>query len=132
MKQTPGLWKHKRRPIQFSLIVDDFGVKYVGKEHADYLLSSLRKDYKKVTADWTGSLYAGITLDWNYNERWVDTSMPGYVGKLRQRFNHKTPNNQQHSPFKAAAKVFGAGAQDTVPGDNSPKLNDKQVNVVQQ
>ena len=28
---TPGLWKHKRRPIQFSLMVDDFGVKYVGK-----------------------------------------------------------------------------------------------------
>ena len=28
---TPGLWKHKRRPIQLSLIVDDFGVKYVGK-----------------------------------------------------------------------------------------------------
>ena len=30
---TPGLWKHKTRPIQFTLVVDDFGVKYVGKEH---------------------------------------------------------------------------------------------------
>ena len=85
VKQTPGLWKHERRPIQFSLIVDDFGIKYVGKEHADYLLSSLRKHYKKVTTDWTGSLYAGITLNWNYDERWVDTSMPGYVGKLSAR-----------------------------------------------
>ena len=28
---TPGLWKHISRPIQFSLVVDDFGVKYVGK-----------------------------------------------------------------------------------------------------
>ena len=30
-EHTPGLWTHKRRPIYFSLIVDDFGVKYVGK-----------------------------------------------------------------------------------------------------
>jgi len=28
---TPGLWRHKWRPIQFVLIVDDFGVEYVGK-----------------------------------------------------------------------------------------------------
>ena len=38
---TPGLWKHKRRPIQFSLIVDDFGVKCIDKEHMDYLITSL-------------------------------------------------------------------------------------------
>ena len=62
---TPGLWKHKRRPIQFSLMVDDFGVKYVGKEHIDYLLTSLRTHYSKVTVDWTGGLYAGINLIWN-------------------------------------------------------------------
>jgi hypothetical protein len=31
---TPGLWRHIWRPIQFTLVVDDFGVKYVGKEHA--------------------------------------------------------------------------------------------------
>ena len=42
---TPGLWKHERRPIQFPLIVDNFGVTYVGKERIDYLLTSLRKYY---------------------------------------------------------------------------------------
>jgi len=31
-KTTPGLWTHETRPISFSLVVDDFGVKYVGKE----------------------------------------------------------------------------------------------------
>jgi hypothetical protein len=81
---TPGLWKHKRRPIQFSLIVDDFGVKYVGKEHIDFLIKSLCKDYARVTVDKTGELYAGICLKWNYQERWVDVSMDGYVSKLRQ------------------------------------------------
>jgi hypothetical protein len=31
---TPGLWLHKTRPISFTLVVDDFAVKYVGKQHA--------------------------------------------------------------------------------------------------
>ena len=29
--QTPGLWRHKCRPVLLSLIVDDFYVEYVGK-----------------------------------------------------------------------------------------------------
>ena len=33
-KIVPGLWLHEWRPIQFTLVVDDFGVKYVGREHA--------------------------------------------------------------------------------------------------
>jgi hypothetical protein len=30
-RHTPGLWLHKTRSIAFSIIVDDFAVKYVGK-----------------------------------------------------------------------------------------------------
>jgi len=38
---TPGLWRHKWQPLQFSLIVDDFGVEYVGIEHfTSYLIFS--------------------------------------------------------------------------------------------
>ena len=36
-KLVLGLWKHDTQPIQFTLVVDDFGVKYVGKEHAIHL-----------------------------------------------------------------------------------------------
>ena len=32
--KTPGFWKHNTRPIYFTLIVDTFGLKYIGKEHA--------------------------------------------------------------------------------------------------
>jgi len=28
-KLVPGLWKHTTRPISFTLVVDDFGVKYI-------------------------------------------------------------------------------------------------------
>ena len=40
---TPGLWKHKWRLIIFSLVVNDFGVKYVGEEHAQHLLKIIQK-----------------------------------------------------------------------------------------
>ena len=40
---TPGLWKHDTRPISSSLIVDDFGVKYVGEENAQHLLDTVQK-----------------------------------------------------------------------------------------
>ena len=36
-KLIPGLWRHEWRPIQFTLVVDDFGIKYVGREHAEHL-----------------------------------------------------------------------------------------------
>ena len=40
--KTPGFWSHTWRPISFTLIVDDFGVKYVGEEHAHHLLRVLK------------------------------------------------------------------------------------------
>eukprot|EP00978_Attheya_sp_CCMP212_P026889 scaffold89249_cov35-Attheya_sp.AAC.1 len=66
---TDGLWVHKSRPITFTLVVDDFGVKYTGREHALHLQQALESTYK-ITTDWDGALYIGITLKWDYaNER---------------------------------------------------------------
>jgi hypothetical protein len=60
-KSTPGLWRHVTRPIQFTLVVDNFVVKYLVKEHAQHLIDALKTDYI-VSKDWTGGLYCGITL----------------------------------------------------------------------
>ena len=51
-KLVPGLWKHDTQPIQFTLVVDDLGVKYVGKEHAVHLKNMLEEHYK-LTCNWT-------------------------------------------------------------------------------
>ena len=51
---TPGLWTYAWRPICFTLVVDDFGIKYVGEEHALHLKNTLEQNYK-VTTDWTGN-----------------------------------------------------------------------------
>eukprot|EP00804_Cyclotella_cryptica_P022985 CCRYP_014976-RA/>CCRYP_014976-RA protein AED:0.39 eAED:0.37 QI:0/0/0/1/0/0/2/0/347 len=42
-KLVPGLWNHIWHPIQFTLVVDDFGIKYVGQEHPQHLLSVLQE-----------------------------------------------------------------------------------------
>ena len=75
---TPGLWKHVIRPTKFTLVVDDFGIKYVGQENLGHLLTSLQK-HCKVSLDEEGSLYCGITLEWDYKNRTLVISMPGYV-----------------------------------------------------
>jgi len=61
-QHTHGLFKHKDRPIMFTLVVDDFGVQYVGKENADHLFECITAKYK-CTRDDTGSIFCGIQLD---------------------------------------------------------------------
>jgi hypothetical protein len=68
----------------FTLIVDDFGIHYEGKQHAHHLIAALKQDYKAVTTDWDGTLFCGITLNWDYQARFL--SMPGYVVKALQEF----------------------------------------------
>ena len=38
-KPTPGFWTHESRSICFFLVVDDFGIKYVGEDNVKYLIS---------------------------------------------------------------------------------------------
>ena len=54
--RTPAIWKHNTKPIILSLVVDDFGVKNIGKENADHLIQSLQKLYT-ISINWTGSLF---------------------------------------------------------------------------
>ena len=43
-KITPCLWTYEWRPIYFTLVVENFGVKYVGKEHADHLIKCIKEN----------------------------------------------------------------------------------------
>eukprot|EP00957_Ditylum_brightwellii_P182534 13904806-Ditylum_brightwellii.AAC.1 len=46
IQHTPGLWCHKWRPVKFTLVVDDFGVKINGEGHGEHLLKSLQQYYE--------------------------------------------------------------------------------------
>jgi hypothetical protein len=63
-QHTRGLWTHDTRPISLSLVVDDFGVNYVGREHAEHLMACIKKNYN-ISRDWNGRASCGLTLDWD-------------------------------------------------------------------
>jgi hypothetical protein len=65
-RHTPGRWLHKTRPLAFSLVVDDFTVKYVGKQHADHLRNSLLRTYE-LTTERAAMVYSGMTLKWDFH-----------------------------------------------------------------
>ncbi len=90
-KNTPRLWYHDTKNITFTLVVDNFGVKYVDKSNVEHLIASLQANYA-LTVDWTGNLYCGISLDWDYINQWVDISMPGYIKKKLQEYGHAIPS----------------------------------------
>jgi hypothetical protein len=119
---THGFFRHKTRPISFCLVVDDYGVKYVGRKHTKHLRDCIASKYK-MTTDWSGTLYLGITLKWDYQARTVELSMPGYVEKALNQFAHKPPPQPQHAPHAWIKPSYGAATPYTAPEDTSAPLD---------
>ena len=65
------------------------------------MLRILETEFTAVSKDWEGALYCGITLEWNYNERWLDISMPGYIKKVLQKYLHESPTRNVESILRA-------------------------------
>ena len=129
-KLVLGLWKHDTRLMQFTLVVDNFGVKYVGKEHAHHLKNTLEEHYK-LTCDWTGTRYTGITLDWDYKKHQVHLSMPNYVKKALKQFQH-IAGKLQHAPYPSIPIQYGAKKQYAMQELPAPLLDDKAKQFIQQ
>ena len=110
MKHTPVVWRHEIRPTTFTPAVDDFGIKYFKKSDADHLLKALGKKYA-LTIDWTGTSYLGLTIDWHYDEGYVDISMPDYVPKALAKFHQSAPKRPQHGPHFWSSPVYGQKLQ---------------------
>ena len=114
---TLGLWKYISCPVSFTLVVDDFGVKCVGKQNIQHLINALKKDFT-ISEDWTDRLFCGITLKWDYayyENQTLDFSMLGYIKKVLQRYKHEMPKRPQRSPYPVAPIKYGKGAQDPIP-----------------
>ena len=128
---TPGLCHHDFRPIFFTLCVDNFGIKYVGREHVEHLSSILSKHYK-CSHDWNGTRYLGMAIDWNYPGRTVHLSMLDYVPEALVRFQHKPPQKPQHQPYPHTKPTYGATKQYTQATDTSPPLNNANKKYIQE
>ena len=83
--------------------------------------------------DWTGNRYCGITLDWDYEARTLDISMPGCIEKLLLIFKHGNPCNIQDVPcYKAPPKIYRKGAHGPTPDDKTKQFGIDSINVIQQ
>jgi hypothetical protein len=130
---TPGLWKHTQSSLQFTLVVDDFCVRYTNKRDAQQLVAALQHNGTyKASVDWEGTRYVGLTLDWHYKTGYVDISMPGYVERALQRFGHPTPDKLVHSPSKYTSPNYGARIQYAPDPDSSQPVDDKQRKRIQE
>ena len=131
MPLTAGLWRHKSRPIVFSLVVDDFGIKFVNQCDVDHLLSALRQHYEcKVDGD--GSQYCGLHLTWDYTARTCDVSLPGYVDRALQRFTHPVPSRPEDAPHQWHRPDYGAKIHFATADDTSPALPPTDKKLIQE
>jgi hypothetical protein len=128
-KLTPRLWRHVTRPIHFTLVVDDFGVQYVGKEHAQHLIDALETDYT-VSKYWTGEVYCGITLKWYYENKHVDLSMHGYIKDALHKCQHPMPKRPQCAPHNWNVPYFGQRIQYVTLPDAPPPETSQEITRV--
>jgi hypothetical protein len=120
---TPGLWTHSTQPLAFTLVVDDFGIKYIDKADADHLLETSRL-LCKASVDWDAKQYCGLTtLIFDYINRTCDISIPGYIERALQRFQHPIPQRPQHAPHAWVKPHYGAKTQYAPLADTSPPLD---------
>jgi hypothetical protein len=131
MQHTHGLWTHDTRPISFSLVVDNFGVQYIGREHAEHLMAVIKKKYN-ISSDWNGTSYCGLTLEWDYKNRTVDLSMHGYIKAALHKYQYPAPARPEHAPHTWNPPKYGAKTQFVTETITSPAHSDKELNKLQQ
>jgi hypothetical protein len=131
VESTPGLWRHKWHPIQFCLIVNDFGVEYVGIEHFTHLLDVLKK-FHGVQFNMAGDKFAGINIKWDYANSRCRISMTGYIETLLIKFKHPRPSKRRLSPYKCLPISYGAKSQLTPEADTSELLDEHRKRRIQE
>ena len=130
MPYNPGLWRHKTRHKTFTLAVDDFGIKHFNQDDIDHLINALKTHYT-ISEDPTGSHYCGLQIDWNYYKQYVDISIPGYMAKALQKFQHPTPKKPQYAPHAWIPPTYGKKLQYALPPETLPLLDKNGTKRVQ-
>ena len=88
------------------------------KDDANHLLNSPRKNYV-ISTDWEGCNYLGLTIDRNYSKEYVEISMPDYVRKSMDRFQHPKLKRPQYAPHCWSVPAYGKRPQMVLDPDKS-------------
>jgi len=128
-KLVPELWKHTTRPILFTLVVDDFGVKYVGKEHAEHLVTVLQEHYQ-LKADWTRTRYRD-THGMGLRKRSGPLIHGGICATSTQALSTHTNEEANNQPFPHTAIKYGAKIQYAKQDSTAPPVNPTEKKFIQ-
>jgi hypothetical protein len=99
-------------------------------ENAEHLKACIERS-DEIYCDWTGSAYCGLKLDWDYEKRVVDLSMPGYIKADLQKFQHPYPTRSENEPHTRNPPVYGEIAQFIESLEDNPLLTPKDVTRIQ-
>jgi hypothetical protein len=95
---TPGLWTHTSRDIVFSLVVDDFGMRYTSQSDADHLIATLAKRLSgQRRLDRRAILRLDPRLGLHQPAR-ATYPCPGTLHRALQRFQHVAHHHAEHAP----------------------------------
>ena len=123
--RTEGMFKHREQKIAFTLVVDNFTIKYEDKQDAIlHLITHLQKKYT-FKVDWEAKQYIRINLQWDYKRHTVDLSMDGYVEQALTELKHNRPKRKQYSPSKMEQPDYGQKIQ-YVKDDNTEPLTEEE------
>ena len=96
------------------------------------LLNTLRQKYEAVSVEWSGKLFCGMNLEWDYKDRTVYVDMKGYTKKVREKYQHEMPTRPENQPHKHTIPNYGAEVQLTEPEDTSNPLGPQDIKRMQE
>ena len=130
-KNTPSLFRHSTRSIAFTLVVDDFGIKYTKEADLEHFLATLRMMYEITEDRGLTQKYVGITINHDRDAGTIQLSMPGYVSKALARFNMETAKGANspaiYEPPEYGAKIQYDEVEDDTPADAATKSRIQQI-----
>ena len=101
----------------------------MGEKHALHFKQTLEENYK-ITEEWDGTRFIGITLDWDYRQRKVHPSIPGHTEESLKQFNHKKPKKNQPYPIVPIINV--SKKQYAMQLSSAPLIDKKGKKFIQQ
>jgi hypothetical protein len=71
-------------------------------------------------------------LEWDYDNKTVDLSMPGYIKAALHKYQYPAPTRPKHAPHKWNPPVYGAKAHYVEDDNNSPAFSAKNFTKLQE
>ena len=107
-------------------------MKYKHLKDLHHLQNTLQKIYT-AKLDYKGQNFLGFTSNWNYDDGYVDISMPGYIDGLIKKLQYTPSTSPQYSPHEHVNIKWSrkGDRQYTQKEDTSPLLSPKDTKWLQ-